>query len=223
MQESANLLLGIVMVVAVLTLVALFVVRSKQRKKDNVQIDRREMFPPATEPVTEGNGKFAFLRKIFMIFRRKKTDVEPEASGPEMTQTLDALEAISENENSGSGEATSEIESSGNEEDDRFPELTRTTAEEDLTKAEADVFKGLAGETPATGDENSGESGNAVGGLFGGGADSMGGAFTVKKEVDEVRMALLSRVGAVDIGELSDEIKSLTLLVKEYVPDEVEA
>ena len=243
MQDSANLLLGIVIFAAALTLIALFVVRSKQRKKDNSQIDRREMFQPTVEPATERKQIFAFLAKIFAMLRRKKTDLEPEASGPELTQTLEALEAISEIENSGNEEATSETGDSGNEEaasetgdssneeEAKFPELIRTSSEEELTKAEADVFKGLgspeeSGETSATEDGGSGESsesGNAVGALFGGGDGSLAGAFKSVKEVDEVREALLARVGAVDLGKLSEEIKSLTSRVKEYIPDEVEA
>ncbi len=101
MLDAANLLIGTVIIIALVTLSALILLRGKQRNKNNVQIDRREIYEPGAEPITERNGKFAFLGKIIGIFRRNNTNVEPEASGSELTQTLEALEAISKIQASG--------------------------------------------------------------------------------------------------------------------------
>ncbi len=216
MQDATNLLLGTVIIIALVTLSALILLRGKRRDKNSAQIDRRELFPPAAQPVTERKGKFSFLGNIFRIFRRNRTNVEPEAFGSELTQTLEALEAISK------------IQASGGKDGEKFPELTRSSGEEELTEAEANVFKGLMGpeessEISATGDGYSEESGNVEDGIFGGGDHSLLDAFKTTTAVDEVREALLARVGKVDIQELSEEINSLTRRVKVYVPDDVES
>ena len=215
MHDAANLLLGTVIIIALVTLSALVLLRGKRRDKNSAQIDRREMFQPAAQPVTERKGKFSFLGNIFRIFRRNKTIVEPEAFGSELTQTLEALEAISK------------IQASGGKDGEKFPELTRSSGEEELTEVEANVFKGLigseeSGETSATGDEDLEESGNVEDRLFGGHDNSLLSAFKTTTAVDEVREALLARVGKVDIQELSEEINSLTRRVKAYVPDDAD-
>lgn len=131
MQDAAKLLLGTVIIVALVTLSALILLRGKRRKSNNLQIDRREMFQPGAEAVIDQQGKTSFLGKILGIFRRNKTDAEPEAFAPELTQTLEALEA------------KSEIQAAGEQEEKKFPELTSSSVEEELTEAEANVFKGL--------------------------------------------------------------------------------
>ena len=67
-----------------------------------------------------------------------------------------------------------------------------------------------------------GESSNFEDGLFGSGDDSLLSAFKAATVVDEVREALLARVGHVDIKELSEEIHSLASRVKVYLPDDVD-
>ena len=219
MQDVANLLLGTVIILALVALSALILLRGKRRKNDNRQIDRRDTYQPGAEAVTDQQEKTSFLGKIFGIFRRKKTAMEPEPFGAELTQTLEALEAISEIQAAG--------EEKPKEEQDKFPELTRSSAEEELTEAEADVFKGLITTEESDGQPSaeageSGESGDAEDGLFGGGDDSLLGAFKSVTAVDEVREALLARVGKVELQDLAEEISSLTRRVKVYVPDDAE-
>ncbi len=132
-----------------------------------------------------------------------------------MTQTLETLEAISE------------IQASSEPEEEKFPELTRSSSDEELTEAEANVFKGListeeSGGQPATEDGESGESINFEDGLFGSWYYSLLSAFKAATVIDEVREALLARVGHVDIKELSEEIHSLASRVKVYLPDDVD-
>lgn len=221
MQDAANLLLGTVIFVALVTLSALILLRGKRRKNDNRQIDRRDTYQTDAEAVTDQQGKTSFLGKIFGIFRRNKTTVEPEAFVPELTQTLEALEAISEIQAAEEPEAEQPKE-------EKFPELTRSSSEEELTEAEVDVFKGLipteeSDGKPAAEAGESGESSDAKDGLFGGGVDSLLGAFKSVTVVDEVRKAFLARVEPVDLKDLAEEISSLTSRVKVYVPDDAES
>ena len=211
-QEAANLLLGTVIIFALITLSALILLRGKRRRNTNLQIDRRDTFQPGAEPTTERKGKFDFLGKIFGIFRRKKTDIAQEAVGPQLTETLEALEAISD------------IETSGDEERSKFPELTRGDADEELTEAEAEAFRALTNpgeseEGTAARDDPSEDSVESTHGIFGGRDDSLLGAFKAATVVDEVREALLARVGAVELKDLAEEISSLTARVKVYVPE----
>ena len=208
MQDAANILLGIVIIFALVTLSALILLRGRARRKNNVQIDRRDTFQSAPEPATERQGKSGFLGKIFGIFRRKKAEIEAETWAPELTATLEALEA------------NSDIETSSNEEE-KFPELIRGDEDTELTEAEVEAFTAVtnpadSAEETVTGEDPSEESGD---GLFGSGDDSLLGAFKAETAVDAVREALLARVGAVELKDLADEISSLTSRVKVYVPE----
>ena len=229
MQDAANLLLGTVIFVALVTLSALILLRGKRRKNDDPQIDRRDTYQTDAEAVTDQQGKTSFLGKIFGIFRRNKTTVEPEAFAPELTQTLEALEAISEIQAAGEQEEEKFPElTRSTAEEEKFPELTRSSSEEELTEAEVNVFKGLipteeSDGKPSAEAEESGESSDAEDGLFGSGDNSLLGAFKSVTVVDEVRKALLARVEPVELKDLAEEISSLTSRVKVYVPDDAES
>lgn len=209
MQDAANILLGIVIIFALVTLSALILLRGRARRKNTVQVDRRDTFQPPVEPATARTGKFAFLGKIFGMFRRKKSEAEAETLRPELTETLEALEAISA------------IETTGDQEEPKFPELTQSSSEEELTAAEVEVFTAFTNpegstDESETSDNPSEESGD---GIFGGGDDSLQGAFKAETVVDNVREALLARVGTVELKDLADEISTLTSRVKAYVPE----
>ena len=157
MQDAANLLIGIIIIFSLVALSGLILLRSRRSRNTGGQIDRQDVSQPPSEPATEQEGKFAFLGRIFGLFRRKKAATEAEEWGPQVTEALEAMEAISS------------IETPGDQGESDLLDAASTSADEELSEAEAEVFMGITNpdgsdEGLATGEGGSEDSGEPADG-----------------------------------------------------------